>query len=327
MSESSSTLRDQPIGRLQRLGGRVRRNPRSFAIAVLGVVLVALIWAPPLVQEVARPDGNLTAIAKFYLHPPAKFSASHSLNSLIAEISAMSTVVPAGRARTVAWDTSRVLLVTAFFALGIVLCLAWWRKSRFLAWLSLFTPVSLLVAVASSTRVVGPLYPYLVLWTLPLLLPALIGGIALTVVTIYDLPWRRPRSPWRALASVAAALGLCWAATVACRAVERGPLTTSADSPFARTMGPVIAHELSSKNEVFQIDVPVHVVDDDAVILELAKEGLRFHVDTPVDLYTGTTAAPGGPLFIFTTPAVPPAARVHAHLVVREGDVAIWESD
>ena len=189
---------------LERLTGFIRRDPGRLAAAVGGATVVALIWAPPLLQELLSRRGNISLIARFYLHVPAGRQHSHPLGSSLAAISDISTVVPAGYDRGLTWNGDRVALVVFVAVLGVTAALIWWRRSQFLAWFSLCTPIGLLVGVLAATRIVGPVYPYLLQWSESLLLPAMIRGTPMArggyprpalekgSLSLFSSPERRP---------------------------------------------------------------------------------------------------------------------------------------
>ena len=318
------------VGMLQRLTGFIRRDPGALRGSCRAARrLVALIWAPPLLQELLSRRGNISLIARFYLHVPAGRQHSHPLGSSLAAISDISTVVPAGYDRGLAWNGDRVALVVFVAALGVTAALIWWRRSQFLAWFSLCTPIGLLVGVLAATRIVGPVYPYLLQWSESLLLPAMIATLAWVAVVIRDLRWRRARSPWRVLAGATAAIAVSYSALVAWKGVDRNGPISFGDTPSARPLAADIVAALGSQRakDVFQVRVLAYVNDDAALFVELAKQGLSFHVAPEIALFTGTTQATGGPVFLLGTPNTALPSTDHARPVASVGQVAVWESN
>jgi len=90
-------------------------------------------------------------------------------------------VVPFGHDRE-AQPTAAVKVLLTLLGLGAGTAVAvagWRRRQPVIAALGAVSVVGPLVAVWSGTRIVGEVFPYLLLWTSPLLLPAIIGAAAL----------------------------------------------------------------------------------------------------------------------------------------------------
>ena len=157
----------------------------------------------------------------------------------------------------------------------------------------------------------------------------MIATLAWVAVVIRDLRWRRARSPWRVLAGATAAIAVSDSALVAWKGVDRNGPISFGDTPSARPLAADIVAALGSQRakDVFQVRVLAYVNDDAALFVELAKQGLSFHVAPEIALFTGTTQATGGPVFLLGTPNTALPSTDHARPVASVGQVAVWESN
>lgn len=166
--------------------GRANRNVRSPSTRTLaraGVATCAVLlvtWLPPLYEEISRPTGNLTKVARFFQHPPP--GPHHSLLQGLRVVAGEFSVLPQwmrGIARpnpltsepTALNISPMPLLIVAFVAGGIVLWRS--RQSRLQAnergWrLAAIVGVALVLGVVSIARTVGPAFAYRLRWS-PLL--------------------------------------------------------------------------------------------------------------------------------------------------------------
>ena len=281
---------------------------------LLWALPVVVIWVAPMVQQVTASSGNLTAIARFYLNPPASAGqTSHTLRQSLQVVSDYATVLPVGNPTVgdVGAHAVRLLLAALFAAGGIVVAWAWWRRSKFMAWLSLLTPIGLAVATLSALRAIGPYYGYLFFWCQTLILPVLIAAAWLV--------GERVRHAIPGLAVLAAATAISVAAVTSA-------LTYSfIDSPTSRAVAARIEQIVGSRQTVFTVDVVQQDFADGALVLKLAKDGYRFHMAPEMDLYTGDTSRPAtGPVIeledaVTATPEVLPGAHV-----LTLGNLELW---
>lgn len=159
---------------LWRRRGRRPREPwrRAVAVAVggLGVCLLAAMWAPPLHQQLSAPQGNLAALWDFFRHPtglPKGTPTRHRLPVALGAIATTASPVPLGGDATVptlgtasAGRIATVAVSAGVAALAALVALV--RRRAFALGLAAATLGALAAEVWSATRVVGPLYPYLV---------------------------------------------------------------------------------------------------------------------------------------------------------------------
>jgi hypothetical protein len=293
---------------------------------LLWVLPLAVIWAAPLAQQVTASNGNLTTIAHFYLHPPASAGPStHTVRQALQVVSDYSTVVPAGPPAVgdVGAHAGRLLWASALAVIGVAVAVAWRRRSKFMAWLSLLTPLGMAVATLSALRAIGPYYGYLFFWCQTLALPALIALGALVFDYIRRPATHRRRSG--RLAPLAGAAGLLVVTGLAVSAVTSPPTNSVPDSPTSRAVAARIEQIVGSRQTVFTVDVVQQDFADGALVLELAKDGYRFRMSPEMDLYDGDTsqAAVGPVVELEDVYTAPPEVLPGTH-VMSLGNLELW---
>jgi hypothetical protein len=153
-------------------------STRSLARAgsITGAVL-AVMWLPPLFEELTRPAGNLTKAVRYFRDPPP--GAHHSLVQGFRVVGSEFWIVPEwvrGLNRpdpfslepTSLYRSPLPLLLIAFVAGGIVL----WRSRRSRpgsderGWrLAVIVAVTLVLGIVSVARTVGPAFAYRLGWS------------------------------------------------------------------------------------------------------------------------------------------------------------------
>jgi hypothetical protein len=288
---------EHPAGR--RSWRRVVRSPWPITSGLL-----ALVWLAPIAQELAHPgNGNLTAIVRFFLHPAAAGGpSSHSLADGLAAISGSASVVPLGTPVDVLGHRYRFLAAGAVALIGLVTWFVGRRRSPFIAYLALSTPIGLAIAVVAATRVAGPYYSYLFTWASSLGIPAIIGaGVLLWSAASTGV--RRLARPPRRLLRTVTALGILTALAIVAvwldRVIIRPSTAWNADQRDSRAVAGRIEQLVGQdRSTAFTLHIVQEQGQTGPVILELAKDGYRFRVVPRMDLYGGTTAAaPTGPTF------------------------------
>lgn len=156
---------------------------RRWTAPVAAAVVLALMWAPPLIEQATRSPGNLTKLTRFFRaeHPEFDRGIDHGLDHTAGQVAAQLTVLPFGHDREAKpADIVKILLTVLGMAAGVGVAVTGWRRGEtVIASLGAMSVVGPLAAIWSGTRVVGEIYPYLLLWTSSLLLPGAIGTGAL----------------------------------------------------------------------------------------------------------------------------------------------------
>jgi hypothetical protein len=297
----------------------------------LWVVPIVIVWSGPLYQQTTAANGNLAAIARFYLNPPASAgTAHHGVARALAVVSDYATVVPEGNAAIgdSHGHVGRLLWAAAFVGAGLVAAFAWRRRSKFLAWLSLLTPLGLGVATVSALGTIGPYYGYLFFWSKTLVIPAVVAVAALGLRTPGRHSSRRPstgRGPrvqgaWLGLAGLAALTG------IAISSVAHAPVQTAPDSPASRAVATKIEQLVGSPEKIFTVDVVQQDFADGALVLKLAKDGYQFHMTPPMDLYSGDSSSivVGDVFEVEDAVSAAPLELAGTH-VMTLGNLNLWE--
>jgi hypothetical protein len=160
--------------------GRVVGGRRAVLLTVVGLVVLVLLWLPPLIQQFTGHPGNLTLVVRF-------FSASHPGQSLAAalwSVAAASTVLVVGPSEVMtsilggspahAGLAVAVSLATVAVA-AVVVVLGARHRNRFAVGTGALTLLGAFAAVIAVTHVVGFVFGYLVIWAVVLPVAALIG--------------------------------------------------------------------------------------------------------------------------------------------------------
>jgi hypothetical protein len=167
---------------------------RGRAWLVVGVLALVVIWIPPVIQQFTNHPGNITLIARFFFASHPTHDLSTGLWSVVAVNSVLlygTSIVfaPAVPLGTPLAHAGMVLVITVLIVVA-ALALNASRRHRFGAALAAASLVGFVVGIASATRVVGPVWGYLMLWELGLPLLALfsLGTAVSTLVASHRVP-------------------------------------------------------------------------------------------------------------------------------------------
>lgn len=296
---------------------------------VVGAGLMIAMWGAPIVQQVTHANGNMTEIVRFFRDPGPVTPRAHSPSDALAAVSDYATIVPLGKPTDLVGHRSRLLAAGAIGIAGIAVGLIGRRRWRFGAWLGILSAGSLLVAVAATTRIVGPFYRYLLFYVQTLGLPAMIGGAAMIWFAFRRLIRGVPRNAarWTVVAHVCGAAAMALVSVLVTQTVVHSPTASFVDSPDARAIAArietLVGHD---RSRVFQIVLAEHGFWDGPVLLTLAKDGYHYRVTPELDLYGGNTSRPvTGPTFTLQSVA---SARAGSRLpgvhVATVGHLDLW---
>lgn len=290
---------------------------------VILVLLLALMWIPPALEQLNDRPGNLRAIVDFFRHN----GGDHSLVDGIAAVGRDLTVFPFGHYDADLGTHLGSGRATAGLALGLFLLacaalaiLGHRAKDRLARGIGAACLAATLVATWSVTRITGPVDAYLLTWVtaLPLALaigwacllaaPGRLSTLAATRVT------RGDTAPWRPAAPVLAVVAIVVTAVVLSGQVS----TFAAQHPEAQSPSWAATVDDAVSAAAARLPVGAVLVSSDqypawpvatALTVRLVEDGRAVHVPQQwVALWGDQFAAPRN--------APPPAARV---LVIAPG--------
>jgi hypothetical protein len=314
--------------------GRPVLDRAAISTLVVGAGLMIVMWGAPIVQQVTHANGNMTEIVHFFRDPGPATPHAHSVSDALAAVSDYATIVPLGRPTDLAGHGARLLTAGAVGGAGLAIGWIGWRRRRFVAWLGILSAGSLLVAVASSTRIVGPFYRYLFFYVQTLGIPAMIGAAAVIWFAFGRLVRGAARKQvgrnparWNLAAHVCGVAAMGLVSVLVTQTVVRSPTASFVDSPDARAVAARIEALVGrDRSRVMRIVLAEHGFSDGPVLLTLAKDGYRYRVTPELDLYGGNTSRPvTGPTFALQSAA---SARAGSRLpgvhVVTVGHLDLW---
>ena len=155
-----------------------RRHVPKASLLAAGAAL-GVMWLPPLVQQATHDPGNLTVLARFFTSSHAEFDRGidHGLRSSAGQVARQLTLMPLGRRSDsgAARPLDVAVAAAGLMAAVGVAEVGRRRRHRFLTVLGLIPLAGTLAAIWSTTRIVGEVHPYLLVWCSVLLLPSWIG--------------------------------------------------------------------------------------------------------------------------------------------------------
>jgi len=155
----------------QRLGFSRQRSPGTHEFApvpgvrplLASLAALAVLWAPPVIEELSHRPGNLTLVWRFFTSPHPHHSLTEALRFAAAALRPWSFAHDFGSTRASAGLALPV--VAAFAAACVALALAGRaRGQRLPVALGATALVGLLGGTAGITRIVGPVSHYLIAW-------------------------------------------------------------------------------------------------------------------------------------------------------------------
>ncbi|HZT65592.1 MAG TPA: hypothetical protein VFA11_07365 [Acidimicrobiales bacterium] len=272
--------------------------PTAWRPGAVSAGVAAVLWLPPVVQEVTGRTGNLTAVARF-------FTAGHPGHRLGPSVDAVAGALwPPLRGGGRLSGSVAGLLVGTALAAGAIVAVAGVAEARrrrdegragpfFAGALGALAALLVAAGIVSATRAVGPLFPYLTLW-----LSAAELAIGLGAAGLLGRAGRGLATG----ASLAAAVALGVTASVA-RPVP--PVGGQQVASLWRAVAPTLPRGSLVRVEVASADRWPWAA---GLVVELTHGGYRAVVDRPW-------------LFLFGAQFDPAGARPAATLAVwRPGD-------
>jgi len=208
-------------------------------LAVAGLVVLVVLWLPPLIQQWTNHPGNLTLIWRFFTasHPGQPLSVA--LRS-VAAAGAVVVVGPGEVMRSILGGTPAhavlsmaVSLLTVALA-AVTVAVAVRQRARFAAGIGVMVLVGSVASVVAAAHVVGFVFGYLVLWVVVLPIAAMIG--------IGMVPPPVPAVRVEAVRVGLCALGVVTGVILCVRILAIPPLAQAADPRVGRLAALVEPH-------------------------------------------------------------------------------------
>ncbi len=242
-----TAVRDRARRPLGRDGGGGRAGGTGPMLVAGGLVLLVVMWVPPVVQEVTGSPGNLSLLYDFFTaaHPGQPLSAGlwsfAAVSGILVEgpaevMGSLLGGTPLHAGVAVAAAVVAVLASIAALAVGLL------QRVRFAAGIGLLSLAGYGALIVAVTHVVGFVYGYLVVWAVALPVAACIGAGMVRAPLARGLFRRRPVTStvgFRAgLAVVAVAVGVL----LCVRVLAIPPLERVSDPDVGRLAALVTPH-------------------------------------------------------------------------------------
>jgi hypothetical protein len=172
-------LSDEEGGRpLAGPGALGRRSGSRALLGVAGCAVLVVMWLPPLVQQFADRRGNFTLIWRFFTASHPTVSLPHAFWAALAADSEVAFgVAQEMSSRRLGQPHLREAVVLALLLIVAVaaVLIGARRRQGFACALGVASLLGFAVAIESVTRIVGPVYGYLIVWEVAVPVAALIG--------------------------------------------------------------------------------------------------------------------------------------------------------
>ncbi len=237
-------------------------------LALGSVALIVLMWLPPVIQQRSSNPGNLTLIARFFTKHHGTYPLSVGWKSLLSVDSLVvrgpSEVMRSDlglvvRQPGIAWTVTVIAGTAALVAIvfGVI------QRNRFAIGVGALSLAGGAAVVVSSTRVVGFIFGYLLIWAVVLPVAALIGP---GLMSVPGRPRRHAAGAGHPVtASTALRVALCGVAVAVCvvaivRVTDIPPLAAASDPTVGR-LAALVTPVLKPGGRVFVGDDGAGTVD------------------------------------------------------------------
>jgi hypothetical protein len=276
------------VPRVRTWAGLPPRPPLARGPFAAAALILAVMWAPPVVEQLSTGGGNLAHIVGF----SAYFGETHPAGETLAAVGAASAGWLVGAREGASGLAIMVVVVALAVAHGGAR-----RRGRALpAALALVTFAALAAGLLSAARVTGPLLPYLLRWM------AMIAVTTAAALAAAVAPLLRDRAPLARRPRLAAAVALVALAMIAGRnlalaqrALASPPQAAEQSLAAARLAGAISAAVATSSRRPL-VEVSAHVDRDLVlgVLLAMDKAKTPFAVQPFGPFRLGGRWAPDG---------------------------------
>jgi hypothetical protein len=239
---------------------------------VMAALLAAVVWAPPIIEQLSPQGGNLAHILGFSALPDERHTAAEALAGTGAAVIGWLFGV---RGPAAAWLLAPV---------AALLCLAHGAARRtgqgFAGALSLLTLAGLAASVLSAARVTGPLLPYLLRW-MAMLSAGAAAALAAGLAPLLRARMAASRRPLLLLTAGLVALAIVSGRNLAlAQSLLQSPPTPIEASEAAARLAEAIDAGVSTTSHRALVEVAPHTDRDLVlgVVLAMDKAGTRFAV-------------------------------------------------
>jgi drug/metabolite transporter superfamily protein YnfA len=139
--------------------------------AAISVGVLAVLWAPVVLEQMSSPVGNLTKLVRFFGEQGERhafgetYAAISGHFSMIAHIDASYGTHAAASDVLLGSELARGAMAAMVASLVLPFVLGRFRGDAYAVSGAVVAVIGTVVAVIASTRVVGPLFSYLFMWT------------------------------------------------------------------------------------------------------------------------------------------------------------------
>jgi len=251
----------------------VRRSvwsPTTWVWAVAALVVLALMWLPPVIQQLTNNPGNLTLIYRFFTSRYPGPTIAESVRSVVAVygvlLSGPSEVMSSYLGHAPQHLAAALTATALALVIGVVTTTVGIRqRNRFAAGLGGLSLVGFAAMVVAVSHVVGEVYGYLVVWAVAVPIAAVIG-VGMVRLPRAKSARRRTPAMSRPTVRVAACLIGVLASVVLCvRAAAIPPLASVSDPEVGKLVSLVVP-ALDGSRTVFVNDSGAGVTPDAKII-------------------------------------------------------------
>ncbi|HEX4528716.1 MAG TPA: hypothetical protein VIA11_04815 [Acidimicrobiia bacterium] len=132
------------------------------------VVVLAVLWLPVVIQQLTSDDGNLAALVRFFRDHGREHSYGDAWHVLASQLSVWPDWLRGSIVRNIysgALDLSGPTPVAVAALLLIGAAVITWRRAKDGFRLDVLVGLAIIAGFVSLSRIVGEIFPYLVIWT------------------------------------------------------------------------------------------------------------------------------------------------------------------
>jgi hypothetical protein len=173
------------------------------------VVVVAVLWLPVVIQQLTGDDGNLAALVRFFRDHGREHTYGDAWHVLASQLSVWPDWLRGSIVRNIysgALDLSGPTPVAVAALLLVGAAAITWRRAKGAFRLDVVVGLAIVAGFVSVSRIVGEIFPYLVIWTWAL---GMLTWLAISWSVVWWWRTRPAPDPWVgriALGAVAVAL-------------------------------------------------------------------------------------------------------------------------